>query len=417
MTYYINEERLMHNLLEMAKIGRNGNGGIDRALGSRADYETRQWLMKYWREEIGLSTRIDPIANMWIEQKGEEELLPIVMGSHHDAVPDGGKYDGAMGVLIATEIMQCIREQKIKLRHPFCVISFTGEEPNPFNLSTLGSKVISGRLKKEDLQEVKNRETGESLKEAIARLGGDMERLEEARIQPGKIRAFVEAHNELGRHLEAEGFSVSSVTCITGIYREEITFCGEANHAGTTMMPDRKDVLPAVGELALTIEAAAKEFYDPDVVATMGYVKIEPNEANIIPGEAKTIVDIRTCKKEIQNEIVEKIKAAAQEIEQRRGVSIKRKVLLNQSCQKMNDEIRAAVDAGIKETGEPKKQLVSMAGHDAANMGLITKSGMIFVQSVGGRGHCRQEYSRKEDIVKAANALFYALLKLDKEQD
>ncbi|HOO27136.1 MAG TPA: M20/M25/M40 family metallo-hydrolase, partial [Lachnospiraceae bacterium] len=126
---------------------------------------------------------------------------------------------------------------------------------------------------------------------------------------------------------------------------------------------------------------------------------------------------IRTYKKEKLEEILVKIQAAVKEIEESRKVTIKRKELLNQPCQKLDDEIRAAIGEGILQTGEVKKQMISMAGHDAANMGLLTKAGMIFVKSVGGMGHCRQEYSRKEDIVKAADALFYTLIKLDKELD
>lgn len=415
MVWNINIDRLMQNLFEMAQIGMNKNGGIDRALGSEADYETRQWLMRYWEKNLHLHPVTDPIANMWAKRKGQEDLLPIVMGSHHDAVPDGGKYDGALGVLIATEVMQRVIEENISLKHPFWILSFTGEEPNPFNLSTLGSKVISGRLKKEDLLTCKNRETGESLKDAIARLGGNLDCLEEARIEKGKIAAFIEPHNELGRHLEAENLSIGSVSHITGIYREEILVYGEANHAGTTMMQDRKDAMLALSELALEIELAAKEFENPDVVATMGYVKIKPNEANIIPGEAKAIIDVRTCEKEIQDKILEKIKKAVTEIEKKRQVKIVRTELLNQPCFKMDEQVTGALDAGIEHMGEPKKRMVSMAGHDAANMGLVTKSGMVFVQSVGGKGHCRQEYSKPEDIEKAANAAFYALLKLDKE--
>lgn len=413
----INIDRLMTNLFEMAKIGMNEQGGIDRALGSRADYETRQWLLSYWERNFKIHPVVDPIANMWVKREGSEPLLPIVLGSHHDAVPDGGKYDGAMGVLIATEIMQRIVEDNISLRHPVWIISFTGEEPNPFNLSTLGSKVISGRLKKEDLVNCKNRETGESLKDAIAKLGGDFERLDEARIEKGTIAAFLEPHNELGRHLEAEDLSVGSVSCITGIYREEITVLGEANHAGTTMMQDRKDALLALSEIALEIEEAAIEFENPDVVATMGYVKIIPNEASIIPGQAKAIIDIRTCERNIQDQILEKITEAVEKIEKKRQVIVKRKEILNQPCRKMDKDVIAAINAGIEDIGEPKKQMVSMAGHDASNMELIIKAGMIFVQSVGGKGHCRQEYSKPEDIKKAADALFYALLKLDKELD
>lgn len=203
--------------------------------------------------------------------------------------------------------------------------------------------------------ELKNRETGESLKDAIAKLGGNFEHLDEARIEKGTIAAFLEPHNELGRHLEAEDLSVGSVSCITGIYREEITVLGEANHAGTTMMQDRKDALLALSEIALEIEEAAIEFENPDVVATMGYVKIIPNEASIIPGQAKAIIDIRTCERNIQDQILEKITEAVEKIEKKRQVIVKRKEILNQPCRKMDEDVIAAINAGIEDIGEPKK--------------------------------------------------------------
>lgn len=417
MRLTVNEERLMKNIFQMAEFGMNERGGIDRTLGSQADYDTRKWLETYWKEHLGLKTRTDPAANLWSERPGTKDLLPLVMGSHHDAVPDGGKYDGAMGVLIATELMETIIEKNISLRHPFWLISFTGEEPNPFNLSTLGSKVISGRLKAEDLKKSKNRETGEALEDALKRLGGDIGQLNKARILPGNIRAFIEVHNELGRNLDSRNLSVSGVSCITGIYREEITVEGEANHAGTTMMQDRKDAMAALCEVVLIIEKAAREYHNPNVVATVGYAKLVPNEANIIPGEAKAIADIRTCNKEIQNELINKITEAVKKVEQNRRVKIKRKVLLDQMPQKLNSVVMQAIREGITHIKEPDIEIPSMAGHDAANMGLITMAGMIFVRSVGGKGHCRQEFSRKEDIAKAANAALYALLKLDKELD
>ena len=143
----INKARLEKNLFELAKIGKNEHGGIDRALGSDADYEARKWLQDYWEKKLGIPARLDAIANMWVKRPGTEDLVPIVIGSHHDAVPDGGMYDGALGVLGATEILQTMIENHIQTRHPIEVVSFTGEEPNPYNVSTLGSKVLSGTKK------------------------------------------------------------------------------------------------------------------------------------------------------------------------------------------------------------------------------------------------------------------------------
>lgn len=159
----INRDRLEKNLFELAEIGRNEHGGIDRALGSEEDFEARKWLQRYWKDALHIDTRLDAIANMWVRRDGTEELPPIVIGSHHDAVPDGGMYDGALGVLGATEILQTLIDNHYKTRHPIEVVSFTGEEPNPYNVSTLGSKVLSGRLATEDLRQLTSYIDGSSL--------------------------------------------------------------------------------------------------------------------------------------------------------------------------------------------------------------------------------------------------------------
>lgn len=415
MGYEINGARLIHNLFTMAKFGQNEGGGIDRSLGSQADYDTREWLKSYWQEHLKIEPETDAIANLWVKYSGTENKKPLVIGSHHDAVPDGGKYDGAMGVLIATEVLETIVEQGIMLKHPLHVISFTGEEPNPYNLSTLGSKVISGRLRKEDLFPIHNRETGESLENTIKRLGGDISSLEEARIHSGELAGFLEVHNELGRHLEAQGLHVSGVSTITGIYREEIQVCGENNHAGTTMMQERKDAFLALADFAVGLNKIVGAYKDPDVVGTMGYAKISPNEANIIPGSAVGIIDIRTCEKKIVLEIVKKLNELTKEIEKSRKVKIVRHVLLDQPARFMDEDIIRIVKENLAKINEPENVMVSMAGHDASNMQLITKAGMIFTRSVGGKGHCKEEFTEDEDVIKAGQLALETILRMDGE--
>ena len=415
MGYEINGARLVNNLFTMARFGQNEGGGIDRSLGSQADYDTREWLKSYWQEHLKVKPETDAIANLWVKYNGTENKKPLVIGSHHDAVPDGGKYDGAMGVLIATEVLETIVEQGIMLKHPLYVISFTGEEPNPYNLSTLGSKVISGRLRKEDLFPVHNRETGESLEDTIKRLGGDISRLEEARIQQGELAGFLEVHNELGRHLEAWGLHVSGVSTITGIYREEIRVCGENNHAGTTMMQDRKDAFLALADFAVGLNEIVSAYEDPDVVGTMGYVKISPNEANIVPGSAVGIIDIRTCERKTVSEIGKKLDELTEKIEKNRKVKIFRQVLLDQPARFMDEDIIRIVKENLAKINEPENVMVSMAGHDASNMQLITKAGMIFTRSVGGKGHCKEEFTEDEDVIKAGQLALETILRMDGE--
>lgn len=415
--YKINGKRLIKNLFDMAQFGMNEKGGIDRTLGSQADYDTRKWIEKYWGERLKLTCDVDAIANIWGEKNGKENLLPIVIGSHHDAVPDGGKYDGSMGVLIATEVMESILENDIRLRHPLKLISFTGEEPNPYDFSTLGSKVISGRLGIEDLEKSSHRETGESLRSCIARLGGNIDELEKARIMPGNIAAFLEVHNELGGYLESKNASVSGVSTITGIYREAVRAVGESNHAGTTMMQDRKDAFLAMGELAVEMDKATRNINNPHVVATMGYVKLTPNEANIIPGITESIVDIRAVDRNRTQQIIDAMSETIEQIEEKRHVKFIRKCILDQPARIMDADIAQIVHEEIESNGEQALDTVSMAGHDAANMQLITKSGMIFVKSIGGKGHCREEYSKEEDIVKAAQVAMNVIIRLDRELD
>lgn len=257
----INIERLEKNLQELGKIGRNAGGGIGRALGSQADREARQWILSYWKSHLNVDIQIDGIANLWAFAAGTEPLPPIVFGSHHDAVPDGGMFDGALGVLIATEILETLQENGMKTRHPFGLVSFTGEEPNPFQVSTLGSKVLSGRLTRADLERLRNRIDGSDLQSCMQQIGGDITKADDIRIQPEQIRAFLECHIEQGCRLEEKGLHTASVSCITGIYREDIVFTGEANHAGTTTMKRRKDAFNAAAEFSLALRSCCRSVH------------------------------------------------------------------------------------------------------------------------------------------------------------
>ena len=438
MKLKINKERLERNLYELGKIGRNEHGGIDRALGSKEDLLAREWLRAYWEDKMGLKVRHDAIANMWVlyDSKLQENttgkpsentnentkegssgecqpLPPIVIGSHHDAVPDGGMYDGALGVLGATEIVETLMEAGVKLNHPIEIVSFTGEEPNPYNVSTLGSKVLSGRLVREDLEKLASYIDGSPLSECISAAGGDIEKAEEALIKPGEIDSFIELHIEQGRRLFDRGLTSASVNCITGIYRENITVHGEANHAGTTVMDNRHDAFLAAGEFALGYEKIIKEEHRDDVVGTIGYVKVSPNAASIIPGSVELILELRCCSEEIRQRVKASVDVLTKEIDEKRGVTIERKLNLDQKEMPMDPEVIAAIDQGIAIMGQEPVTLVSMAGHDAANMARVTRSAMIFVQSINGKSHCPEEATDINRIEETVNAMLQAVLILD----
>lgn len=413
--YKINSARLMTRLQDLAKIGQNKNGGIDRQLASEADAEARKWLINCWRDELGLLVKIDPIANLWAENpESITSKKPIVLGSHHDTVPNGGMFDGALGVLMATEVMQTLLENQAALEHPLKLVSFTGEEPNSFSVSTLGTKVLSGRLRTEDLVQIKDRSTGESLQSAISRLGGDILQADAARLPPDSIAGFLECHIEQGRRLFDRQDAVAAVTCITGIYREIITISGEANHAGTTQLENRKDALSTAAEVCLAVEDIMRGNDFEDVAATIGRIFIEPNASNIIPGTAVLTLDLRTADPKKRQQALKKLGERLQEIAALRKIRIDRSLNLDQPEMPMDPLVIDSLSEAAVANGENVRLLVSMAGHDAANMARLTKAGMLFVQSVDGYSHCPQEHTHEAEIITAANVMLDAVLLLDR---
>lgn len=417
MEYRINRKRLENNLYELEKIGKNATGGIDRFLSSKSDQEAREWILDYWKKHLDATITIDGIANMWALADGEEDLPPIVFGSHHDAVPNGGMFDGALGVLLATEILETLQENSVKTKHPFEIVSFTGEEPNPFNVSTLGSKVLSGRLVTEDLEKLSSYLDGSSLQDCMEKIGGDLKKTKNMKIKEGQIRAFLECHIEQGSRLVDKGLTTSAVSCITGIYRENVEVLGEANHAGTTIMQKRHDALTAASEFSLAFEQMIEKEQADDIVGTIGYFNVFPNSANIIPGKVTLTLEMRTCDETITQRLARELDGICQSIEAKRGVKIKRTVNLDQKEMPLDDDVQKYVLEAMRDLGEGQTNLVSMAGHDAANMQRVTKSGMIFTQSEQGKSHCPEEYTSMDAIEKTGNCMLLALLKMDQGLD
>lgn len=409
---HVKAARLLDGLRELAQIGRNDAGGIDRQLGSPADREARVWLAQKWHA-MGLDVRTDVIANLWGED-GKKAGHPIVLGSHHDTVPNGGAYDGALGVLLATEVVQTLRESGIALRHPLALLSLTGEEPNDFSVSTLGSKVLCGRLREEDLRKLKHRVTGETLETAIARLGGDIRRVrEEMPLEKERLAAFLECHIEQGRRLYDAGENIAAVTCITGIYREVIRIRGEANHAGTTRPEHRRDALAAAADVVHAVEALMGEASLPGLAATVGRIQVRPNASNIVPGDAALTLDLRTADPKERKRALAMLTASVADIEAVRGVRIERELNIDQKEMPLAPVVIQAFDDAAAKLGAPRRELVSMAGHDAANMARLTQAGMLFVSTVDGYSHCPQEAAPDHAVAVAAQAMLEAVLLLD----
>ena len=292
----INEMRLQAHIDELGKIGLNDSKGLDRITFSTFDLQARQWLIEKI-QDLQLNYQIDAAANIWTALPTTNNLAPIMIGSHLDTVPNGGKYDGALGVLIGLEILTTLLENNIQLKHPIGLVSFTAEEPNPFNLSTFGSRVVTGKLKKSNIEHVQTA-NGIPLKTALASAGGSMEVIESAKKTPGELAAFLEVHIEQGKRLLNQSIPIGIVTAITGIYREEITIVGEANHAGTTLMTERNDALVAASKFVVAFEDIVRKDPSDEVVGTIGQFAIKPGAPSIIPNEVKLLMEIRGDKVE-----------------------------------------------------------------------------------------------------------------------
>ncbi|WNS41203.1 Zn-dependent hydrolase [Paenibacillus sp. MMS20-IR301] len=430
----INAERLQHNIRELGMFGLNeATGGLDRTTFTPAELAAREWL-KGKLLELELAVRVDEAANIWAVRSGVERADPpealaasgglsgsvraqgslpvIAFGSHIDTVPNGGKYDGALGVLLALEVMTVLHENRISTRHPLELVSFSAEEPNPFGLSTFGSRAVSGKLKQSDLAGVRS-DQGQLLAEALRLAGGDPEQFGSCRREPAELAAFLEVHIEQGKRLLDRGIPVGIVTAITGIYREEVTVTGEANHAGTTLMSDRKDALTGASEMMLAFEAVCRKHPADEAVGTIGRIRNEPNAANIIPEQVSFHLEARGAKREQIGELLRAWGSEASDIAARRGLHLKRQLILDQAPQPMDALVMEVCAAQAEVLGIASLQLGSMAGHDATHMASLTRAGMLFVPSLGGKSHCPEEESRITDIEQAGNVLLQSILALD----
>ncbi|WP_233530917.1 Zn-dependent hydrolase [Paenibacillus alkalitolerans] len=412
----INAARLEANIQALAVFGQNDRGGMDRTTFTPPELEARDWLKERLKEQ-SFDVRVDQAANIWGKRAGTVPSLPsVAFGSHIDTVPNGGKYDGALGVLIALEVMTLLNEHNVQTRHPLELVSFSAEEPNPFGLSTFGSRVVTGKLKKEHIDGVANPQS-RLLTEALRSAGGDPERIEDAVRSVEQLGAYLEVHIEQGKRLLERNIPVGIVTAITGIYREEVVVCGEANHAGTTVMEDRNDALTAASEIILALEDVCRNHPANESVGTVGRINVKPNAANIIPEEAAFIVEIRGKSREEILEVIAEWERRIGDVERRRTAKVTRKVLLDQDPAPMDDLIVQVSQEQSGVLGYPWYKLGSMAGHDAAHMASITRSGMLFVPSGGGKSHCPEEFSRMDDIEKVSNVLLHTILELDRRLD
>ena len=407
--YSINESRINQTLQELGHLGESPEG-MDRVAYSPEDIAGRDYTTKLM-QEAGLETRIDAAGNIIGRRSGSDDnLSAIALGSHTDTVPKGGKYDGALGVVGAIEVIRTLEEQGHRTRHPLEVIDFANEEGTRFHRWLVGSRSMSGLLEQEDLDALDD--DGLSLGPCIADIGGDLSRIGEAVRSPGELAAYFELHIEQGPYLHQSGNPIGVVTGITGRAVFEVEIEGKANHAGTTPMSTRRDALVSASKLVLNIQKMAAE-QEICRVSTVGSIKAIPNAVNVIPGHASIGLEFRDTD-------MEALAAAEQELRRITDPAavddtVDIEVIRHRftSAVPITADMQALVAEAAENCGMAWEPLASGAGHDAQAVANIAPVAMIFVPSIDGISHAIEEYSTPQDCANGAQVLLELLLLAD----
>jgi len=406
----VNAERLRRSLEDLSVFGRPAGGsfadGVSRFAYSDADLAGRAFAMDLIRS-AGDAPRIDTAGNIRVRREGTRPgLKPIMIGSHIDSVPGGGNFDGAVGSMAALEILRTLADHKLRLRHPLEVALWSNEEGG-----TIGSGLATGAVGKADLDLTLN---GVRRADGLKKIGGDPDRLSEARIAPGSLQAYLELHIEQSGLLEKAGIPIGVVDGIVAIDEYEVEITGFANHAGTTPMPDRRNALLAAAKL---IEAVQEEVTrEPGrQVGTVGHLEVFPNARNVVPGRVKHTIELRDLDAAKIKAIGDRIAARAQAIAAETHTGIAMRQVQRDAAAIATPRIQTQIETAAAALGLKTLHLPSGAGHDAANLAAVTNMGMIFVPSLGGISHSPRELTRWEDCANGADVLLQTLLRLDAE--
>jgi len=409
----VNEKRLQKDFENIAQFGALENGGVTRLAFSEEDLKAREYLKKAM-EAAGLKVSIDAFGNMRGRREGQLDLPPVMIGSHLDTVPNGGHYDGVVGVLGALEAIRVLNDQNIITKRPIELINFSCEESSRFRVGTLGSKVIVGKFTQDKLKKTVDKD-GINLYEALELAGYKPEEFAKAQLKKGDIYAFIEMHIEQGLVLESENYQVGIVTAIAAPTRFKVIIEGRADHSGNTPMYMRKDALAGASELILGVERIAKSEAGEKTVGTVGFVYVEPGAMNVVPGKVELGIDIRDINSDDKKLAVNKVAALINEIKEKRVLKISYEILSDEEPVILADRIINSMQKEAEKAGIVYKKMPSGAGHDAMNMTQITDVGMIFIPSVNGISHNIAEYSHLKDIVKGTELLLNTTVKLAQE--
>jgi ureidoglycolate amidohydrolase len=403
-------DRLMGELMALAAISEAEPPVVTRVVFGEADMRARAYVRGLC-EAAGLRVSHDAIGNTFARWEGSEPgLAPVGTGSHIDAIPNAGLYDGCVGVLGGLEAIRVLQQLGFKPRRPIELAIFTAEEPTRFGIGCLGSRLMANVMTVEQGLALRDNE-GRGLEEWRAQTGfsGALESVAAAK---GRWHQFVELHIEQGPYLEAEGLDVGLVTHIAAPASQRITIEGEGGHAGGKLMPGRKDALAGAAELVLALEAAAKSTGAIDTVGTVGVCEVFPGAVNSIPSRVTMTTDVRDIDRARRDGVMAALADAAREISAERGVKITIELINADPPTTCDEAILAALEDAAKAAGKSYKKMVARAYHDSSFVSCIAPTAMLFIPCRGGVSHRPDEYASPEWIGSGVHVLSRTLAAL-----
>jgi ureidoglycolate amidohydrolase len=417
MQIQIDQTRLLSELNTLATFTdaepSSEGTAVTRIVFSPDDLRARAWLKDLATAE-GFAIRDDAVGNIFIHWPGIEPNLPaIATGSHTDAIPHAGMYDGTVGVLGGLEAMRALKRSGLRPRRSIELVMFTSEEPTRFGIGCLGSRLLSGTLDPDRADALHDKD--EAPLNAVRTAAGFVGPLTSVRLPTDHYHAWIELHIEQGPLLEREGIPIGIVTSIAAPAGYRFTISGFGGHAGALLMPDRKDALCAAAELILSVEKHALATGAIDTVATVGTCAVHPGAVNSVPSRVVLQLDIRDTDPDRREAVMQAVRRDCEELRQRRKITITEELVNADAPAQSSQHTVELLEHICKEQGIPYKKMVSRAYHDSLFMARLAPIAMIFIPCRNGVSHRPDEYAKAEDIALGTRVLALTLAKLASE--
>ncbi len=408
MTLSIEEQRFRESFEQYSAIGVTEEGGLHRLALSDEDRAAREQFVRDL-EDADLRVRVDEVGNIFGRRPGRGSGDPVLVGSHLDSQPYGGRYDGQLGVLTALETIRSLNDQHIETDRPVEIVNWTNEEGSRFQPAMLGSGTFAGNYTVDEALRTRDAK-GITLEEALEETGFKGT----TPCEPHPLHSHLELHVEQGTKLDSRDLPIGVVEGVFGLAWLRITIHGQANHSGPTPMHHRRDALAAAADAINRIEALPGRL-SPDAVATVGELQVEPNSINVIPGRVSFTVDLRSYDEQTIRRGIEEIEREARAAGRRRDAKVEWEELARVEPVEFSPDVPSVVEQACDRNSLPYMHLVSGAVHDAQSIHALTDTGMVFVPSVDGITHSEDEFTEWEDCVHGARVFASAVLQLSTE--